>query len=404
MFLYVTFIMQELYFVCYYSSVGTNNYILCVNAGSSSIKLTAVPSRQSNTGSFSYEATAVTDYEATVEQLLSSLFSEHPETKDAIIAVGHRIVHGGPQSKPARLLDDVLLGEIETYADFAPQHMPTALAIIRHLRNSFYSIPHVVCFDTAFFHSLPRNAQLIALPRSFQAMGVRRYGFHGLSYEYLLKKLVAHQPRIITEKIVFAHLGSGASVAAIDNAQPVETTMGFTPTSGLVMSSRLGETDPSLITFLHKQAGTTFDDWSHIINKESGLLGVSDLSADMYELLQAEATNVHAKEAVELFIYRVQKAIGEMSAAMGGVDRIVFSGGIGEKSPILRGRIVDKLAYLGFTVDPEKNDDVTAKSSPHSVHNIYTKDSKPIQVVHTDENESIATHVRNIINHQLGAS
>lgn len=379
-----------------------NNYILCVNAGSSSIKLTAVPVDPSGSSSFSYETDAVTDYALSVNELLSHLYSEHPEIKEQLVSVGHRIVHGGPQAVPARILDDALVGEMESYTDFAPQHMPAALTIIALLRDTFPDIPHVACFDTAFFHDIPRSAQIIALPQSFEALGVRRYGFHGLSYEYLLQRLVASIPATLTEKIVFAHLGSGASVAAVKSARPVETTMGFTPSSGLVMSSRLGEADPALLVYLNKRVGTSIEEWAHIINKESGLLGVSGVSGDMYTLLQAEATDPHAKEAVDLFVYRVQKAIGEMSAVMGGVDRIVFSGGIGEKSAVLRERIIAPLEYLGFSIDQPSNAAVFSASAIVDIHHIYPKDSKPIHVIHTDENESIAMHVRKLINHAEG--
>ncbi len=263
------------------------------------------------------------------------------------------------------------------------------------LRQQFAYIPHVACFDTAFFHDMLEVARAIALPRKLTDLGVRRYGFHGLSYEYLLKKLVAKHPSVLNEKIIIAHLGSGASIAAIHNARPVDTTMGFTPSSGLVMSSRLGEADPALPVFLHKQAGISFSDWARIINKESGLLGVSGVTADMHELLDMERRHPDARRAVELFVYRAQKAIGELSAAMGGVDRIIFSGGIGEKSAILRRRIMKNFSYLGFTIESSSNNATTA---PTGIHNIYTKDSKPIHVIHTDESESIAAHVRRTAN------
>ena len=376
-----------------------NNYILCINAGSSSIKITAVPVDPMASGIFTYQADAVTDYAASFLQLLSSLQREHPEPYANIAATGHRIVHGGPQATPARVIDDVLMSDIESYAVFAPQHTPAALQIIELARDTFPTLLHAACFDTAFFHTLPQRAQRIALPRPFEALGVRRYGFHGLSYEYLLKKLVGKYPSSITEKLVFAHLGSGASVAAIHSTKPIETTMGFTPSSGLVMSTRLGETDPALPVYLNKQAGTSIEDWAHIINKESGLLGVSGISGDMHELLQAESTEPSAKEAIELFVYRVQKAIGEMSAAMGGVDRIIFSGGIGEKSADLRARVLEPFSYLGFSMERERNTAVVASATATGVHDIYAKDSKPIHVIHTDENESIATHVRQLINH-----
>ncbi len=379
--------------VCYYRYVGTNSYILCVNAGSSSLKITAIPLEAAAGGTHpSYHADTVTDYAAALGDVLAQLQADHPSIYSNLAAVGHRVVHGGPQDKPARLLTDALVRDIESYTAFAPQHMPAALAIIKLLRQQFAHIPHVACFDTAFFHDMPDVARIIALPHKLTAdLGVRRYGFHGLSYEYLLKKLVAKHPAALTEKIIFAHLGSGASVAAISKARPVDTTMGFTPSSGLVMSTRLGEADPALPVFLHKQAGVSLADWARIINKESGLLGVSGVTADMQQLLDMERHHPDARRAVDLFVYRIQKAIGELSAAMGGVDRIVFSGGIGEKSAVLRRRIIKNFAYLGFAIDASSNN---ATLSPTNIHNIYTQDSKPIHVIPTDENESIAAHVR----------
>lgn len=372
--------------------MGTNTYILCINAGSSSLKMTAVPFEASASSKRpSYHADMITDYEAAAKELLSAFRTDHPVIYENIVAIGHRIVHGGPQSKPARLITDALVQDIEGYAAFAPQHMPAALSIMKLLRRQFAHIPQVACFDTAFFHDIPAVARLIALPHKLTDLGVRRYGFHGLSYEYLLKKLVAKHPSVVTEKVIIAHLGSGASIAAISNARAVDTTMGFTPSSGLVMSSRLGEADPALPVFLHKQAGITFNDWARIINKESGLLGVSGVTADMHELLDMERRHPDAKRAVELFVYRAQKAIGELSAAMGGVDRIVFSGGIGEKSATLRRRIMANFEYLGFEIDASSNKAVT---EPTSIHNVYSQDSKPIHVIHTDESESIAAHVR----------
>lgn len=376
--------------------MGTNNYILCVNAGSSSLKITAVPFETASGGAHpSYHVDMITDYAAALQDLLAQLQADHPIIYSNLAAVGHRIVHGGPQDKPARLLTDALVRDIESYAAFAPQHMPAALSIMKLLRQQFAHIPHVACFDTAFFHDIPEVARAIALPHKLTDLGVRRYGFHGLSYEYLLKKLVAKHPSVLNEKIIIAHLGSGASIAAIHNARPVDTTMGFTPSSGLVMSSRLGETDPALPVFLHKQAGISFSDWARIINKESGLLGVSGVTADMHELLDMERRHPDARRAVELFVYRTQKAIGELSAAMGGVDRIIFSGGIGEKSATLRRRIMKNFSYLGFTIESSSNNATTA---PTGIHNIYTKDSKPIHVIHTDESESIAAHVRRTTN------
>lgn len=375
--------------------VNTISYIVCINAGSSSIKLAVTPYIDSQTAAMTaVEIDDVSDYRAALRTAFAEVTAELPEfSMEQVVAVGHRIVHGGPQVQPARVIDDALLSEIGTYAAFDPEHTPAALAMIDAARRMMPDAAHIACFDTAFFHDLPRVAQLIALPRRYETLGLRRYGFHGLSYEYLLGELVRRCPGASEEKIVFAHLGSGASLAAVARMQPVDTTMGFTPSSGIIMSSRSGDVDPSLIGFLHKQAGLTINAWTHMVNQESGLLGVSDLSGDMYTLIQSEADNPAAREAVALFVYRVQKAIGEMTAAMGGVDRLVISGGIGEKSVVLRQRIVDGLEYLGFALDTTAND-----TTLDGELTISSASSKPIHVIHTNENLILARHVRQIMN------
>lgn len=340
------------------------------------------------------EVDEVRDYRAALHEALAAVVAQLPEfTVDRVAAVGHRVVHGGPQSQPARVIDAGLLSEIGTYAAFDPEHTPAALAMIDAARRMMPRAMHVACFDTAFFHDLPRVAQMIALPRRFEVLGLRRYGFHGLSYEYLLGELVHRYPAARDEKIVFAHLGSGASLAAVAGMQPIDTTMGFTPTSGIVMSSRSGDLDPSIIGFLQKQTGLSVDAWTHMVNQESGLLGVSGQSADMYTLIKSEADgNQAAAEAVALFVYRVQKSIGEMTAAMGGIDRLVFSGGIGEKSAVLRRRIVDQLAYLGLRLDRASNDRELSGEMM-----IAAPESRPIHVIHTNENQILARYVRQLL-------
>lgn len=375
--------------------VNTISYIVCINAGSSSVKLAVTPYADDQTAAMTaVEMNDVNDYRAALRTAFEEVAATLPAfAVEQVVAVGHRIVHGGPQVQPARIVDDALLSEVGTYAAFDPEHTPAALAMIDAARRMMPTATHVACFDTAFFHELPRVAQLIALPRRYETLGLRRYGFHGLSYEYLLGELVRRCPGASEEKIVFAHLGSGASLAAVARMQPVDTTMGFTPSSGIIMSSRSGDVDPSLIGFLHKQAGLTINAWTHMVNQESGLLGVSDLSGDMYTLIQSEADNPAAREAVALFVYRVQKAIGEMTAAMGGVDRLVISGGIGEKSVVLRQRIVDGLEYLGFALDTTAND-----TTLDGELTISSASSKPIHAIHTNENLILARHVRQIMN------
>lgn len=309
--------------------------------------------------------------------------------------IGHRIVHGGTQRHTAHFIDDTVMADMQRFARFDPEHAPAALSIIAILKERLPDTPQFACFDTAFFHDIPRVAQLTTLPRRYEAKGLRRYGFHGLSYDYLLKDIIRRYPEASTEKIIFAHLGGGASLAAIENGKPVDMTMGFSPTSGIVMSSRTGNIDPSIFGFLSEIEGITSEDWTRITNHESGLLGISELSSDMYTLVVNEDSNPFAKEAIDLFVYHVQKAIGELSAALGGVDRLVFSGGIGEKSAILRSRIVSKLGYLGFFMDETVNQSFNAEHYPES--RISEWSNKPINVVATDENAIIITHVQTLL-------
>jgi len=326
--------------------------IISVNTGSSSLKLT-VADLETLEILFDAEKKNVADFMDATEELIDSIKSQI-DLGD-ILAIGHRIVHGGSQEHTARIIDEEVLSDMHKFAEFDPMHAHSALALVDAMKTLFPNATQIACFDTAFFHDIPRVAQIIPLPRKYQDAGIRRYGFHGLSYNYVLGELRSKGVPVDEEKIVVAHLGSGASLAAIQNGKAVDMTMGFTPTSGIVMSSRLGDTDPGLIGYLHKQFGMTVEEWTDITNKQSGLLGVSGLSADMYQLVLAEAENPQAAEAIELFVYRVRQAISSLSASMNGIDRLVFTGGIGEASDLLRGRIQDGLTFLNI-----KNVDVVA--------------------------------------------
>lgn len=341
--------------------------IVSVNTGSSSLKLT-VADLDTLEILFNGEKKNVTNFMESTEELIDSI--KNDINLSDIVAIGHRIVHGGSQKAIARRIDDEVLAEMYTFADFDPMHSHSALALVKAMKELFPNAEQIACFDTAFFHDIPLVAQTIALPRKYQEKGIRRYGFHGLSYNYVLGDLRLRGIPVDEEKIVIAHLGSGASLAAIKNGKPVDMTMGFTPTSGIVMSSRTGDIDPGLIGYLNKQFGMTIEEWTEVTNKESGILGVSGLSADMYELVQAEADNPHAKEAVELFVYKVRQAIGSLAASMNGVDRLVFTGGIGEASELLRGRIVEGLSFLAI---------------------------KNVEVVATNENTVILKNVKEIL-------
>jgi acetate kinase len=270
-------------------------------------------------------------------------------------AVGHRIVHG-MQHTQAQPISAQLLSELRRASPYDPDHLPRELALIEALSKRRPALPQTACFDTAFHHTLPRVATLLAIPRRYEALGVRRYGFHGLSYTFLMEELVRlGEPSASRGRVVLAHLGSGASVAAVRDGRSIDTSMGFTPASGLPMSTRSGDLDPGLAGFLARTEGMTPIGFEQLVNHESGLLGISETSGDMRDLLQREATDERAAEAIALFCYQVRKAIGSMASALGGLDTLVFSGGIGENQPRLRERICAELGFLGVVLDADRN-------------------------------------------------
>jgi acetate kinase len=270
-------------------------------------------------------------------------------------AIGHRIVHGGRHFHDSILVNEGTMDELSEHISYDPDHLPASLDLLRKCQHVFEDCPLVACFDTGFFHDLPLKAQMLPLPRRYFAEGLRKYGFHGLSYRSIVKQLRALPNHERLQRVVIAHLGSGASLAAVRNGKPVDTTMSFTPVSGIPMSSRSGDLDPSVFQYLHEQHGMDIATFKKLIHEESGLLGVSDLSADMHMLLEHQSTNSQAAEAIELFCYQVQQKIGAFSAAMGGVDGLVFTGGIGQKSAIIRELICRDLAFLGIEIDTHMN-------------------------------------------------
>jgi acetate kinase len=274
----------------------------------------------------------------------------------ALGAVGHRIVHGGSRyQRPERVTAD-LIDELRRISPFDPDHLPGEIALIEAFRRLDPGLPQVACFDTAFHHDLPRVAQIVPIPRRFEAAGVRRYGFHGLSYASLMEELArVAGPEAAQGRVILAHLGSGASLAAVQGGHCVDTTMSFTPTSGLVMGTRSGDLDPGLVRFLARTEGTTVDQFDRLVNHESGLLGVSETSSDVRDLLARQDVDVRAAEAIDLFCYQAKKWIGAFAAALGGLDTLVFTGGIGENSPEVRRRIGAGLEFLGINLDAERN-------------------------------------------------
>ena len=278
----------------------------------------------------------------------------------ALAVVGHRVVHGGNRYCGTRAASRRrLIDELRRLSPFDPDHLPGEIALIEAFRRRDPALPQVACFDTAFHHDLPRVAQILPIPRRYEAAGVRRYGFHGLSYAYLMEELArVAGPEAARGRVILAHLGSGASLAAVRDGRCVDTTMGFTPAAGLVMGDpRSGDLDPGLVRFLCAVRGDDAPNGStDMVNHESGLLGVSETSPDVRDLLARRDTDVRAAEAVELFCYQARKWIGAFAAALGGLDTLVFAGGIGENSPEVRARICAGLEFLGVALDAGRNE------------------------------------------------
>ncbi len=261
----------------------------------------------------------------------------------SVKAVGHRVVHGMAHSEPERVTPE-LLDELHRITPFDPEHLPLEIELIEAFRKRHPTLPQVACFDTAFHRTMPRVASLLAIPRRYEAAGVRRYGFHGLSYQFLMEELARlGDPAATKGRVVLAHLGNGASLAAVRDGKSIDTSMGFTPTSGLVMSSRSGDLDPGLVSYLARTEQMNATQFQEMVNHESGLLGVSEISSDMQDLLRRETLDVRAAEAVALFCYQAKKWIGAFAAALGGLDTLVFAGGIGENAPSVRARICEAL-------------------------------------------------------------
>lgn len=274
-----------------------------------------------------------------------------------IAGIAHRVVHGGTKFFRPALITPEVLQELRRISPMDPDHLPGEIAVVERFRERLPEMPQAACFDTAFHHDLPRVAQIVPIPRRFEASGVRRYGFHGISFAYLMEALrQAIGPEAADGRVILAHLGNGASMAAVHGGRPVDTTMALTPAAGLVMSTRSGDIDPGLPGFLARSTGMTPERFDSLVNHESGLLGVSETSPDVRDLLAGEDRDVRAAEAIALFVYAARKAIGALAAALGGLDVLVFSGGIGENAPAIRARICEGLGFLGVAIDGPSND------------------------------------------------
>jgi len=330
---------------------------------------------------------AAADHRAAASFLLHWL--EAQPVFASVNAVGHRVVHGMKHSAPERVTPK-LLAELRRITPYAPDHLPREIALIEVFLRRHPKLHQVACFDTAFHRTMPRVAKLLPIPRRYAANGVERYGFHGLSYAYLMEELARLDPRAARGRVILAHLGNGASLAAVSRGKSIDTSMGFTPAAGLVMSNRTGDVDPGLVYYLARTGRVTAAKFHRMVNHESGLLGVSGTTSNLRDLLAREARDVRAAEAVALFCYQAKKWIGAYAAALGGLDTLVFAGGIGENSPLVRKRICDGLDFLGVALNQKRN----AKNAP-----LISRDagSVKVRIIRTDEELMIARSVTRVL-------
>jgi acetate kinase len=304
----------------------------------------------------------------------------------SIRAVGHRVVQGMQHTTP-ELVTQELLDELHRISPCDPDHLPSEIELIETFRQRHPKLPQVVCFDTAFHRTMPRVARMLPIPRRYEAKGLERYGFHGLSYTFLVEELARlGDAAATTGRVILAHLGNGASMAAVRDGKSIDTSMSFTPTAGLVMSTRSGDLDPGVAPYLARTEQMTTDRFYEMVSHESGMLGISETSSDMRDLLALEAHDTRAAEAVELFCYQARKWIGSFTAALGGIDTLVFAGGIGENAPAVRARICEGLGFLGVELSEARNSVTPGVISSTSSH-------VTVRVIHTDEELMIARSV-----------
>ena len=385
------------------STTDQRQFVLTLNAGSSSLKfaLFQVGRERILTGAFDRLGTSNATFKASAASgspipqrnipnaahvdCLDQIFElvEKVSGPSSLYGIGHRVVHGGATHFEPEIVTPELVEDMRRITPFAPEHMPAEIGIIEAVAKRMPDVPQVLCFDTAFHRDLPRVARVLPIPRRFEKVGVRRYGFHGLSYGYLMETLVRlNDPAAIRGRIILSHLGNGASMAAVRDGRCIDTTMAFTPAAGLVMGRRTGDLDPGVAVFLARTQGVTTDQFDHLANHESGMYGVSETTSDMRELLALESCDLRAAEAVELFCYQARKWIGAFTASLGGLDTLVFAGGIGEHSPAVRGRICAGLDFLGLQVDEPANQKNSAI--------ISSKESRvTVRVIETDEESVI---------------
>jgi acetate kinase len=345
--------------------------------------------KDSNGKSLIDEHADLPDHEAALKRLFEWL--EEHEPGRSLDAVGHRVVHGGAKYNRPHVITSALLAELKELVHLAPDHLPHEIKAIQATGRSYPELTQVACFDTAFHRHMPKLAQIYALPRHYQHEGLVRYGFHGLSYEYILQELQKEAgEESAGGRVIIAHLGNGASMAAVRHGKSMDTTMGFTPAGGLVMSTRSGDLDPGVLIYLLEEKGLRASGLNDLVNRQAGLLGVSGSSSDMKDLLDKEEDEVHAREAVDLFCYQASKHLGALAAVLGGLDTLVFTGGIGENAPAVRQRICQHMSFLGIRLDDQRNGANAA---------IISREDGPVtvRVMRTDEDLMIARHTYALI-------
>lgn len=379
--------------------------VLAINGGSSSIKfalfdVAAAPQRRL-WGSIDRVGLGEGTFKATDGQTNKTVHSAlhtagHGEAVQHLVgwlgsrfdlrqlgAIGHRVVHGGPRLIEPCWVDEAVLEELRRMAPFDPEHLPGEIKLIEAFAEATPHARQAVCFDTQFHKNLPQVAKLLAIPRKYAEKGIHRYGFHGLSYSFLLDELVRLDPAVAAGRVVLAHLGNGASMAAVLNGKCVDTTMAFTPTAGLVMSTRSGDFDPGLVRYLIEEEKLSVAQFHELVNHRSGLVGLSETSSDMRDLMARRAADARAAEAIAIFCYQAKKTIGAFAAALGGIDALVFSGGIGENASEVRAMICDGLGFLGIVLDGPRNQTGDGAISSDASRAL-------VRVVHTDEELTIA--------------
>lgn len=351
-----------------------SSYILSVNCGSSSLKFSLYQAgslQQEWSGSVNaigsseselmissgeqiveHQKAGFKNLDAAVMVIIRWL--KNSRYSAGLLAIGHRLVQGGPNHRKPEKINGKLLESLSQFIYLAPNHLPDEIKTIKSFQAAFPGLPQVACFDTAFHRNMPDEAKYYPLPDIYREQGLMHYGFHGLSYEYIMQQLTANNAAVNKQKIIIAHLGNGANMAAVKNGVSVETTMGLTPIGGLVMGTRSGDLDPGVLLFLLKQGHLTPKKLDDLLSKSSGLKAIAGIS-DVQRLLKKETKDLKAKMAITVFCYQARKFIGALAAAMGGLDRLIFTGGIGEHSAVIRERICHELDFLGIQIDKKLN-------------------------------------------------